>query len=89
MDGFEGIIGVGQGGKKGNFLQNPKSAIFGKKRPVESQEARRCRPSSPGILTAAKSTSGEERKWPTLKLGHFREWDSKALSCVIAKVPPH
>ena len=32
MEGFEGIVGVGAGGKKQGYAnQNPKSAIFGKK----------------------------------------------------------
>jgi len=30
MEGFEGIVGIGAGGKKA-YAQNPKSAIFGKK----------------------------------------------------------
>jgi hypothetical protein len=58
MEGFEGIVGVGAGGKNKAYAQNPKSAIFGKKEFTK--------PKKPTVNEAEKKDTG-----PPLSLGVF------------------
>jgi hypothetical protein len=71
MDGFEGIIGVGQGGKKGNFLQNPKSAIFGKKDPSKVKKLGGVDPQAQASSQQQNPQAEKKESGPPLSLGIF------------------
>lgn len=65
MEGFEGIVGVGAGAKKG-YVQNPKSAIFGKKDYTKGKKPTNTTADPVGQQPGEKKEAG-----PPLSLGVF------------------